>query len=188
LAEAKKEHEVYIDKVTKQELKLLQKDINSINRPEYRQGPPWDLGNPGHGKLKADQWKTCIEFDIPVSVAQLWSRETSPPGQDNNVTARRDQFFQSIMHLAVAVRWGTSYRTSEHHSKLFEENMVAYLRLLLELYPNIQFCPNHHVALHIGPLLTQFGPVHSWWMFPFERVIGILQKINTNSKMGKYDI
>jgi hypothetical protein len=186
--QGKKAHEVFVDKVTKQELKLLQKHIESIIRPPYRQAPPRDLGNPGHGKLKADQWKTCIEFDIPVSVAQLWSRETSPPGQDLDVTARRDKVFQSIMHLAVAVRWGTSYRISEHHSQLFEENMVAYLRLLLELYPNIQFRPNHHTALHIGPLLTQFGPVHSWWMFPFERVIGILQKFNTNSKMGKYSV
>lgn len=75
----KKDHEVFVDKVTKQELKLLQKGIDSIIRPEYRQAPPRDLGNPGHGKLKADQWKTCIEFDIPVSVAQLWSRETCPP-------------------------------------------------------------------------------------------------------------
>jgi hypothetical protein len=66
--------------------------------------------------------------------------------------------------------------------------MVAYLQLLLELYPNIQFQPNHHTALYIGSLLTQFGPVHSWWMFSFEKVIGILQKFNTNSKMGKYNI
>jgi hypothetical protein len=185
---SKKEHEVFVDKVTKQELKQLQKDIDSTIRPEYRQAPPRDLGNPGHGKLKADQWKTSIEFDIPVSIAQLWSKETSPPGQDQDVTARRDQVFQSIMHLAVAMCWGTSYRTSGHHSQLFEENMTEYLQLLLELYPNIQFRPNHHVALHVGPLLTQLGPVHSWWMFPFERVIGILQKINTNSKMGKYNV
>jgi hypothetical protein len=183
--QGEKAHEVFVDKVTKQELKLLQKHIESIIRPPYRKPPPRDLGNPGHGKLKADQWKTCIEFDIPVLFAQLWSRETSPPGQDLDVTARRDKVFRSIMHLAVAVRWGTSYRISEHHSQLFEENMVAYLRLLLELYPNIQFRPNHHTALHIGPLLMKFGPVHSWWMFPFERVIGILQKFNTNSKMGK---
>jgi hypothetical protein len=130
----------------------------------------------------------CIKFDIPVSVVQLWSRETCPPGQDQDVTACRDKFFQSIMHLAIAVYWGTLYQISEHHSQLFEENMVAYLQLLLELYPNIQFRPNHYTALHIGPLLTQFVPVHSWWMFPFERVIGILQKVNMNSKMGKYNV
>src|ERR1700678_1335643 len=178
---------VFIDKLTKHELEKLQQDIKGTNRPEYCQEPPLNLGSPGHGKLKADPWKTCIEFDIPVSVAQLWSRETCL-GQDRDVVAHRDKVFQSIMHLAVAVRWGASYRTSEHHSQMFDENMVAYLWLLLELYPNIQFRPNHHVALHIGPLLTQFGPVHSWWMFPFERVIGILQKVNTNSKMGKYNV
>ena len=99
----KKEHEVFVDKVTKQELKLLQKDIISIIRPEYHQAPPWDLGNSGHGKLKADQWKTCIEFDIPVSAVQLWLRETCPPGQDRDVTACQDKVFQSVMHLAISV-------------------------------------------------------------------------------------
>jgi hypothetical protein len=31
----------------------------------------------------------------------------------------------------------------------------------------------------------RYGPVHGWWMFPFERVIGALQKTNTNYKIGK---
>jgi hypothetical protein len=177
---------VFIDKVTKSELEKLQKDIKATNRPGYCQGPPLNLGSPGHGKLKADQWRTCIEFDIPVSVAQLWSKETCPPELKPEVIVRRDKLFQSIMHLAVAVRWATSYRTSERHSEKFEENMVAYLQCLLDLYPNIQLRPNHHAALHIGPLLKQFGPAHGWWMFPFERVIGALQGINTNSKLGKH--
>jgi len=80
---------ITLHKVTKPELKLLQKDIESIIRPPYRQAPPRDLGN-------------------PVSVAQLWSRETAPPDQDRDVTARRDKVFQSIMHLAVAVRYDSS--------------------------------------------------------------------------------
>ena len=177
---------VFINKVTKRELEKLQQDIKGTSRPEHCQGPPLNLGSPGHGKLKADQWRTCIEFDIPVSVAQLWSKETCPPEQKPEVTVRRDKLFQSIMHLAVAVGMATSYRTSEHHSEKFEENTVAYLRCLLDLYPNIQLRPNHHAALHIGPLLTQFGPAHGWWMFPFERVIGILQRINSNSKLGEH--
>lgn len=42
----KNEHEVFVDKVTKQELKQLQNDIDSIIRPQYRQPPPRDFGNP----------------------------------------------------------------------------------------------------------------------------------------------
>jgi hypothetical protein len=50
-----KENEVFVDKVTKQELELLQKDIDSIIQPPYHHALPRDLGNSGHKKLKADQ-------------------------------------------------------------------------------------------------------------------------------------
>ncbi len=177
--------DVFIDKVSKAELKKLHNNIKVTVRPNYRQGPPKNLGSRGHGKLKADQWKTCIEFDIPVFVARFWSRETAPQGQESETTFRRDRIYRTVMDLAVAVRWGTSYRTSEHHSRMFDWNMKAYLEGLLELYPNIQLRPNHHTALHVGPTLPQLGPSPGWWMYPFERIIGILQKIKTNNKMGK---
>ncbi|KAF9066186.1 hypothetical protein BDP27DRAFT_1150464, partial [Rhodocollybia butyracea] len=36
--------------------------------------------------------------------------------------------------------------------------------------------PNIHTAGHIYDFLLLFGPVMSWWCFPFERLIGALQK------------
>ncbi|KAJ7602580.1 hypothetical protein FB45DRAFT_758086 [Roridomyces roridus] len=44
--------------------------------------------------------------------------------------------------------------------------------------------PNIHVAFHIYDFLLLFGPVISWWCFPFERVIGYLQKIHTTNRVG----
>jgi hypothetical protein len=88
------------------------------------------------------------------------------------------------MLLAVAIRWGTSHKTSTTHAEQYMTNMHAYLTSLLELFPDMALRPNHHAALHLGPLLLRFGPTRGWWMFPFERVIGLLQKINTNNKMG----
>jgi hypothetical protein len=85
------EGEVFADKVTRKELKALQTEIATVIRPPYCQGPPSNLGNPGHGKLKADQWKTCMEFDLPIFIAQNWARETSAAGQDPEITARRDK-------------------------------------------------------------------------------------------------
>ncbi|KAJ3874296.1 hypothetical protein F5051DRAFT_336049 [Lentinula edodes] len=43
---------------------------------------------------------------------------------------------------------------------------------------------NVHVAFHLYDFLLLFGPVLSWWCFPFERLIGTLQKINTNNHIG----
>jgi hypothetical protein len=40
-------------------------------------------------------------------------------------------------------------------------------------------------ALLVGNFLRLYGPVRGWWMFPFERVIGNLQRSRTNNKLGK---
>lgn len=63
-------------------------------------------------------------------------------------------------------------------------NMRAYLASVRRLFPETNLVPNHHNALYIGEMLLRFGPAHGWWMFPFERLIGLLQKVNTNNKIG----
>ncbi|KIK52019.1 hypothetical protein GYMLUDRAFT_180723 [Collybiopsis luxurians FD-317 M1] len=44
--------------------------------------------------------------------------------------------------------------------------------------------PNIHAAGHVYDFLLLFGPVISWWCFPFEQLIRALQKINTNDHIG----
>ncbi|KAI0648765.1 hypothetical protein C8Q79DRAFT_905086, partial [Trametes meyenii] len=59
--------------------------------------------------------------------------------------------------------------------------ITIYLRGLRSLFDH-KLVPNHHLSLHLRPLLELFGPVHGWWAFPFERYNGILQCMNTNSR------
>ena len=61
--------------------------------------------------------------------------------------------------------------------------MQAYLTGL-KVFPEYEFRPNHHLALHLHQYLVLFGPVHAWWTFPFKRMIGMLQHIPTNGKDG----
>ncbi|KAF7296235.1 hypothetical protein HMN09_01092500 [Mycena chlorophos] len=44
--------------------------------------------------------------------------------------------------------------------------------------------PNIHLAFHVFDFLILFGPIIAWWSFPFERMIGFLQNINTNHRIG----
>jgi hypothetical protein len=165
-----------------EELRQIQADIKRTTRPCWQRAPPTNLGEPSHGKLKADQWRTLIEFDIPVSLVKLWSE--LPEDDNDNRTARRRKLLDSTMFLATALRWATSRRTSENHANQYTQNMRAYLQTLRDLFPERDLRPNHHNALLVGDMLLRFGPVHGWWCFPFERVIGLLQQINTNSKLG----
>jgi len=166
------------------ELRQIQADIKRTMRPSWQQAPPSNLGEASHGKLKADQWRTLIEFDIPVSLVKLWSKLPEDNGDVHNVRCRK--LMESTMLLATALRWATSRRTSANHAKKYTENMRAYLHTLRDLFPDRDLRPNHHNALLVGEMLMRFGPVHGWWCFPYERVIGKLQQINTNSKMGTY--
>ena len=43
---------------------------------------------------------------------------------------------------------------------------------------------HHHLSLHLPECLRDFGPVHSWWAYPFERFNGIIQRTKSNKRVG----
>lgn len=167
----------------RREMWQLCRDIAQTFRPTWQQPPPLNIGLKTHGKLKADQWRTCIEFDLPVSLVRLWASNGIKPVELD--TDRRMKVVESTMLLATAIRWATSHQTSQRHADEYMCNMRGYLASLRELFPEVNLLPNHHNALYLGEMLLRMGPVRGWWMFPFERVIGLLQNINTNGKIGK---
>jgi hypothetical protein len=128
-----------------------------------------------NGKLKAEQWRSAIKFDLPVTLIKLW-------GAGYAGKERRQKLAHSTMLLAMAIRWGTSHVTSLHHAQQY---MKTYLECIRDVFPSYPFRPNHHACLHLHEFLLRYGPMHGWWMFPFERIIGSLQKTNTNHKIGE---
>lgn len=164
--------------LTDEEIDAIQAELNGIKQPSWHRGPPKNLGDAEHGKLKAEQWQSAIEFDLPVTLMKLW-------GAGYAGKERRQKLAHSTMLLAMAIRWGTSHVTSLHHAQQYRKYMMTYLECIQDLFPSYSFRPNHHACLHLYEFLLRYGPMHGWWMFPFERIIGGLQKTNTNHKIGK---
>ncbi|KAF9521317.1 hypothetical protein CPB83DRAFT_748495, partial [Crepidotus variabilis] len=143
---------------------------------------PLNFGCPEHGKLKADQWRTVMEFDLPVSLIQLKeTRKSSGSIQDDE---RFQKLVDATLDLAMAIAWGLSRRTSAHHAERYQFYMQRYLTSITLLFPDYKLKPNHHYALHIPDILLAFGPLHGTWAFSMERIIGRLQSLNSNSKIG----
>ncbi|KAG2740643.1 hypothetical protein P692DRAFT_20880781 [Suillus brevipes Sb2] len=63
----------------------------------------------------------------------------------------------------------------------------GYVGKLKEIHPTFSLRPNHHVSFHLYDFLLLFGPAHSWWCFPFEHLIGILQRLPINHKFGELE-
>lgn len=168
--------------ISQDDLMAIRDDIAATVRPSKYAAPPANLGHVSHGKLKADEWKSCFEFDIPVSLLRIETRRSAAGKQEDEYHAK---LVHSTFLLAIAIRWATSHRTSAIHAENYTKTIKSYLETLRSLRPTERFRPNHLNALLIGRYLRLYGPVRGWWMFPFERVIGDLQQSNTNNKLGK---
>ena len=168
--------------ISQGDLKAIQNDIAATIRPRWHAAPPANLGQVSHGKLKADEWRSCFEFDIPVSLLRI---ETQRMASGKRADEYRGKLVHSTFLLATAIRWATSHRTSTKHIESYTKTMKEYLETLKYLRPNQRFRPNHVNALLVGNYLRLYGPVRGWWMFPFERVIGDLQRTSTNYQLGE---
>ena len=120
-------------------------------------------------QLKADEWRTLCTTTFPISLVQLWS------SQDNKA-----EHLEMSICLFSAVIIACSRVTSLELADQYMHYMERYRYLRQKLFPSWKAKPNDHMALHIGEFLRLYGPVHSWWTFPIERMIGSLQKVSTN--------
>jgi hypothetical protein len=150
--------------------------------PTWLTSVPSNLGDSAHGKLKADQWRALGTTHLPLSLTRLWAFTSS--GTPRSLRCR--EILDVTISLLSAVTIASSRTISPAGADSYLQHMQAYLAGLKQLFPEYKFHPNHHMALHLHEYLLLFGPVHAWWTFPFERMIGMLQRMQTNSKIGMY--
>ncbi|OBZ68265.1 hypothetical protein A0H81_12045 [Grifola frondosa] len=62
--------------LTKKDVEAIQMDITRTTRPTIHTQPPPKIGTKAQGKLKADEWRSLMEFDLPVTLVHLWWKST----------------------------------------------------------------------------------------------------------------
>ncbi|TFK16500.1 hypothetical protein FA15DRAFT_602686, partial [Coprinopsis marcescibilis] len=162
----------------------LQANIKAMITPTWTSKIPENLRQASHGKLKADQWRLLGTVYLPASLIRLWAHQRNGPTASDAIICRQ-QVLEITMSLFSAVSIATVHTTSEGKAELYLQHIQAYCDRVKNLYLNYQFRPNHHMAFHLSEYLCMYSPVHSWWTFPFERIIGMLQCIPTNNKLCK---
>ncbi len=98
-------------------------------------------------------------------------------------TEKDKVLLRNFLHLVCAVDLASRRSTSTSRAKRFDEHILKYLETLRSVFDH-HFVPNHHLSLHLEECLLNFGPVHAWWAFPFERFNGLISRLNTNHKPG----
>lgn len=132
------------------------------------------------GTPKADEWRTMATIYFPIALILCWGKEAI----DAEGRSRR-QLLDLTMCIVQATWLLCKHQTSKTGRAAYLKYMCTYLHNLQNTVENAKLRPNHHFALHLHDFLVLWGPVYSWWCFPFERINGTLQRIATNNIFGK---
>jgi hypothetical protein len=139
---------------------------------------PANFGAAAAGTPKADEWRSIFTIYLPLALITL-SAQYDTPGLASTV--------ENTMDLVCALIAGCKRWMSESRSDYYLASISRYIDGLNRLYPDIQLNSIHHMAFHIFDFLRLFGPVQSWWCFPFERLIGRLQRTTHNHRFGELE-
>jgi hypothetical protein len=136
------------------------------------------------GTIKADEWRTLSTVHLPIALITLWG------DHDGQAPAKDDYLFLVLCHtmaLFQAVRICCSLVMTRTRAEAYRDLIQEWVSDLHKLHPHTREHrerTNIHALFHVYDFMNLFGPAISWWTFPFERLIGTLQKINTNDHVG----
>ncbi|KAI0315724.1 hypothetical protein OF83DRAFT_1043722, partial [Amylostereum chailletii] len=162
-------------------LKMLWSTTAQAILPSWMTRGPPKIGAPGQGRVGADEWCTVGLVMLPIVLIRAWG--AFPQGTTEH------RLLENFMALVVAVQWASHHVMTEQIRAVVLENYHNYCKTLVQIYGESVLTPNHHFTFHlVVDILKLFGPVRSWWSFPFERYNGIIQRFNTNGRFGQLEL
>jgi len=153
------------------QLTQIRTGLAEITRPTWVNGPPTNLGEKVHGKLKAEEFLTIFSDFFPLIIPEFWW-----PGAN----ALEKMQLKSFYDLVASTNIVASFKTSNSEAEAYTSHYKDYQQSIQHLYPDFASKPNHHFAMHNEWQLKYWGPLPSLSEFPGERMNGLLQKIKTN--------
>ena len=173
LGTAKHVMQVWMDKniITKSHCEVIEQTVAKIQTPRDVGRLPLKIASSFAG-FTADQWRNWVTIFSAVSL------KTVLP---NNHLRCWLLFVRACSLLCTRVI------TVEHIDEA-DGYLVEFCKQYLSLYGFESCTPNMHLHLHLKECLKDYGTVHSFWCFSFERFNGILGKYHTNNKMTEAQI
>ena len=149
--------------------------MQKTTTPSWFNRAPKNFGTVKHGKISADHWRSVCTVNLVITLVRLWGQA--------GASRRQKEHLESFLALVSVFRWAPTRSTSERQIQVVEHQLQKYYRSFMAL--SGKMTPSHHFSLHLPECLREFGPVHGWWGFAFERYNGIIQRQNSNNKLSR---
>ncbi|KII96111.1 hypothetical protein PLICRDRAFT_98402 [Plicaturopsis crispa FD-325 SS-3] len=140
----------------------------------------------GRGRPKADEWRNLMRV-YPVALANI-SRQDDANEDDYMESAdlrssrNYHDHYTNVLRFCAGIRilitQSITPNEAERGQTFFTQAFESWATM------NCHLKPSQHTSTHILEFLMSLGPAYAWWVFAYERFIGILGKMNTNGKRG----
>ena len=109
--------------------------------------------------MTADQWKNwTLYFSVYCLKGNLSSNE-----------------LESWRNFVLSCQKLCKFSVTTDDIKVADALLLRFCKRSAQLYGSDVITPNMHMHCHLTACVKEFGPLHSFWLFPFERYNGILE-------------
>ncbi|KAL1742236.1 hypothetical protein HDZ31DRAFT_75655 [Schizophyllum fasciatum] len=147
---------------TDPQIQQIRDAIRDISLPSCVERPPLNLGEPSHGKLKAEYELTLFTLIFPLFLPEFWLRAGS--------TDHDQLLLSNFYHLVAATNIVSSFSTTASAADEYTYHYTQYRISSTTLFPDSTSKPNHHYAMHNADLLRYWGPLPVLSEFAGERM------------------
>lgn len=156
---------IAMDYISKADLEKIQERVNAFIVPSGIGRIPMKIES-GFSKFTADQWKN---WSIYFSIITL--RDMLP-----------GDVLECWRHFVLACRVLCTRKISMVNAKLGDALLLQFCCRTEQLFGKETITPNMHLSCHLYECIVDYGPLHGFWCFAFERYNGILGAIPNNNR------
>lgn len=93
-----------------------------------------------------------------------------------------DHHLECWRHLVLASRLLCKFSVTNTDIKVADLLLLQFCKKIEQLYGCSAITPNMHLHGHLKAVMDDFGPLHGFWLFAYERYNGILGNYPNNNK------
>lgn len=108
-----------------------------------------------------------------------WVNIFSIPALHGNVG---DCYLECWRHLVLASRLLCKLSITTTDIQIADLLLLQFCKKIEQLFGNTVITPNMHLHGHLKSVIEDYGPLHCFWLFSFERFNGILGNYPNNNK------
>ena len=144
---------------------VVQERVDLITVPSDIGRIPYKIAS-GFASFTADQWKNWVIYYSLIAMRSMLSND----------------IFECWRHFVLACRILCSKQLSMEQILLADVLLLRFCQRTERIFGWKSITPNMHLHCHLRSCIVDYGPLHGFWCYAFERFNGILGSMPNNNR------